>query len=198
MAVEEYVRNRRRAEAGKGIPDKLLRPGMAFTTIETVVGDMYALRGCIGFLAPVNTLLDAVVDSAIEAAAYDPRFSPVEPEELDRIVVEVTVLSKPIKLEVRDWRELPASIIIGKHGLLIERGWFKGTLLPVVPVEYCWDEEMFLEETCAKAGLPSDCWRRPGTNVYIYEGRAFREKEPRGQIYERDLNKEYQERCRRG
>lgn len=176
---------------------KLVRPGMAFTTIETVYENIYALRGCIGFLTPVKTLVDAVIDSAIEAATNDPRFTPVNPEELDRIVVEVTILSEPVLVNVPDRKNVPNMVKIGVHGILVERGWFRGTLLPVVPVEYCWDEEMFLDETCIKAGLPSHCWKSEATRVYLYEGRAFKEIAPRGEIVERDLQREYSERCGR-
>lgn len=174
---------------------KLTRPGMAFTTIETVYENVYALRGCIGFLTPVKTLLDAVIDSAIEAAAHDPRFMPVTPGELDHIVVEVTILSEPVLVNVPNRKSIPNMVKIGVHGVLVERGWFRGTLLPVVPVEYCWDQELFLEETCIKAGLPSQCWKSEATRIYLYEGRAFKEVSPRGEIVERDLQREYSERC---
>jgi Uncharacterized conserved protein len=84
---------------------------------------------------------------------------------------------------------------VGKHGLVVEKGFYKGTLLPVVPVEYCWESEEFLSETCVKAGLRPDCWLYASTRIYYYEGRVFKEKTPKGDIYKRDLSQEYMNEC---
>lgn len=197
-AIVEYLKSNKRIKPIDAPSSKLFKTGMAFTTLETLdeTTGRTSLRGCIGFLAPVKTLLEAVVDSAIEAATGDPRFPPVELHEMNNIVVEVTILSEPEILHVRDKKELPKYIVIGKHGLVVEKGWFKGTLLPVVPIEYCWDEETFLAETCMKAGLSPECWLDPLTKVYVYEGRVFKEKKPMGEVYERDLNAEYRALCR--
>ncbi|MCY0868091.1 MAG: TIGR00296 family protein [Desulfurococcus sp.] len=196
-AIEAYVSRGTRVDYSKhGIPVKLERPGMTFTTIEKLdASGRTALRGCIGFLAPVYSLVESTIESAIEAAVGDPRFNPVEAWELDDIIVEVTVLSQPVLVEVEDRWRLPSLIAIGRHGLIAEKGWFKGTLLPAVPVEYCWDEETFLAETCIKAGLKPDCWLDESTRIYVYEGRVFREKTPRGEVYERDMNAEYRTTC---
>lgn len=196
-AIEKYLETGKRIEPGEVPSERLLRPGMTFTTLETLDASTgkTSLRGCIGFLSPVHSLVKSVVESAIEAATSDPRFEPVELWEMDQIVIEVTVLSVPTKFNVGSRLEMPRYIVVGKHGLIVERGWFKGTLLPVVPVEYCWDEETFLAETCLKAGLKPDCWLDPATSVYFYEGRVFRERKPRGEVYERDMNKEYVELC---
>ncbi|MEM3912712.1 MAG: TIGR00296 family protein [Desulfurococcaceae archaeon] len=196
-AIEEYLSTGRRIKITDIPSDKLLRPGMAFTTLEKIeqATGKTSLRGCIGFLSPIQSLIDSVIESAIEAAVGDPRFTPVDISEMDSIIVEVTILSEPVKIEVNNRYELPKRIIIGKHGLIIEKGWFKGTLLPVVPIEYCWDEETFLAETCLKAGLKPDCWLDSLTKVYYYEGRVFREALPRGSVHERDMSKEYRELC---
>jgi uncharacterized protein (TIGR00296 family) len=197
-SIEEYFEKGERIKPSDVPSEKLLRKGMVFTTLETMdpTTRRTSLRGCIGFLSPVYSLVEAVVESALEAAFNDPRFPPVEPWEMGNIVVEVTVLSLPEPINVRDRWELPRRIVIGRHGLVVEKGWFKGTLLPVVPVEYCWDEETFLAETCLKAGLRPDCWLDPSTRVYYYEGRAFKEVAPRGVIIERDLNNEYLTTCK--
>jgi uncharacterized protein (TIGR00296 family) len=197
-SIEEYFEKGRRIKPSDVPSEKLLRKGMVFTTLETMdpTTRRTSLRGCIGFLSPVYSLVEAVVESALEAAFNDPRFPPVEPWEMGNIVVEVTVLSLPEPINVHDRWELPRRIVIGRHGLVVEKGWFKGTLLPVVPVEYCWDEETFLAETCLKAGLRPDCWLDPSTRVYYYEGRAFKEVAPRGVVIERDLNNEYLTTCK--
>ncbi len=194
-AVEERVRNNRVIEPPEDTPQILRRPGMVFVTIEKVVHGRRSLRGCIGFLAPVYSLVEATIKAALEAALNDPRFPPVTEPELPSLIYEVSVLSQPYDPGVTDRWELPKVIVIGRHGLVASRGWFHGTLLPSVPVEYCWDPETFLAETCLKAGMEPDCWLDEATRIQLYDGRVFAEKEPGGEIVERDLNKEYRERC---
>ncbi len=185
-------------EPPEDTPEKLKRPGMCFTTIETYKGEeLRSLRGCIGFLAPIQPLVEAVIKSAVEAAFNDPRFPPLARNELSQVTFEVSILSAPEPIVVENRWDLPKKIIIGKHGLVVKKGFFQGTLLPQVPIEYCWDEETFLAETCIKAGLTPDCWLHEDTEVLAYEGRVFREKKPYGDVEEFDLSKEYERLCRR-
>ena len=197
-AVEAKLLEGETIRPDQDIPKHLFRPGMVFTTIETFEGyERRSLRGCIGFLQPMYPLVEAVIRSAIEAAFNDPRFYPLEKQELDIVTFEVAVLSVPEPLNVSDRWDLLNKIVIGKHGLVARRRWFQGTLLPQVPVEYCWDEETFLAETCMKAGMSPDCWLDRSTEILAYEGRVFREKKPYGEVEERDLNKEYLKLCRK-
>ncbi|WP_457549863.1 TIGR00296 family protein [Archaeoglobus sp.] len=142
------------------------------------------LRGCIGFPYPVKRLDEAIIESAIAAATDDPRFPPVSLNEMDEIVVEVTVLTPPEKIEVKP-TELPKHIEIGRHGLMVKYGFYSGLLLPQVAVEYNMDAEEFLSQTCLKAGLPPDCWFY--AEVYRFEGQIFKEVEPRGDVIEVEL-----------
>jgi len=195
-AVEEKLLHNRVLKPPVETPKHLYRPGMTFTTIETVVSrNKYELRGCIGFLQPVYSLVESTIISAIEAALNDPRFPPMEPSELDNVVFEVSILSVPEEIVVDDRWKLPSMIVIGRDGLIAERGFYKGTLLPIVPLDYCWDAETFLSETCIKAGLKPDCWLDNKTRIYRYMGRVFREIEPHGVIIEVDMNRVYKEKC---
>jgi uncharacterized protein (TIGR00296 family) len=151
------------------------------------------LRGCIGFPYPIKRLDEAIIESAISAATNDPRFPPVKLEEMDEIIVEVTVLTPPEKLNVKP-TELPKHIEIGRHGLMVKYGIYSGLLLPQVAVEYNFDEEEFLSQTCLKAGLPPDCWLA-GAEVYRFEGQIFKEVEPRGDVVEVKLGSA--EKCHR-
>jgi uncharacterized protein (TIGR00296 family) len=128
------------------------------------------LRGCIGYPEPVYPLIVALLDSSVSAAVRDTRFPPVSVKEMDDIEVEITVLTKPEEI-VPD----PQNVCIGKDGLIIERGIFKGILLPQVPVEWEWDAEEFLCQACMKAGLPPDCWLDKDTIVYKFQGQIFSE-----------------------
>ncbi|AFK50437.1 AMMECR1 domain protein [Thermogladius calderae 1633] len=198
-AVENIVRFNKKIKPSTDIPGKFRRPGMTFTTLEIVDSQgRFSLRGCIGFLAPVYSLVDSLIESAVSAAVNDPRFHPVEPWELDSIVVEVSVLSPPVELKAGNRADLVKQVKIGRHGLIVEYGrFYQGTLLPEVPIEYCWDEETFLSETCLKAGLRPTCWLNPAVKVYAYEARVFRERAPRGEVVERSLEEEYSRNCLR-
>jgi uncharacterized protein (TIGR00296 family) len=190
-AVEVFLEKGARIQAPGDTPPKLLRPGAAFVTIETFLEEnQRELRGCIGYIEPVKPLVDTVIDVAIEAAVHDPRFPPMSPVETSMVTFEVSILSEKEPLPSNP-PERPGSIVIGRHGLIVEKGVHRGLLLPQVPVEYGWDEETFLAETCVKAGLHPTCWLDPETRFYRYEARIYREKKPRGEVEERDLSSEY-------
>jgi uncharacterized protein (TIGR00296 family) len=143
------------------------------------------LRGCIGHPFPDSRLEDAIMDSAISAATRDPRFHSVRKDELDEIVVEVTVLTQPEKINAPA-EELPERIEIGKHGLIVKQGYCQGLLLPQVAPEYNMDSLEFLGHTCLKAGLSPDAWLK-GAEVSCFEGQIFKEKEPSGEVIEEKL-----------
>lgn len=190
-SVEYFFDNHRLMRPPQETPPKLLRPGAAFVTIMTYHSyEHRELRGCIGHVMPVRSLVESVIEVAVEAAFHDPRFPPLRKEELERVTFEVTVLGPLEPLPSRP-EERSRAFTIGRHGLVARRGYFQGLLLPDVPLEYLWDEETFLAETCVKAGMEPSCWLDPGTEFYRFAGRAWREKEPMGDIEERDLSREY-------
>jgi len=186
-AVEEHLRNGRIINPPKETPQKLLQRLGVFVTLNRLRGGVKELRGCIGFPYPTYPLVRAVIEAAIEAATRDPRFYPVKMEELDEIVFEVSVLTFPQLLTVRDPREYPSKITIGRDGLIVERGYLKGLLLPQVPVEWGWDEEEFLCQCCMKAGLPPDCWLLEGTRIYSFSAVIAEELQPKGRVMIVDL-----------
>ncbi len=145
------------------------------------------LRGCIGYPYPNSSLGNAIIDSSISAAARDPRFSPVRSHEMDDIAVEVTVLTQPTLIDVSP-QELPDMIEIGRHGLIVKKGYNQGLLLPQVAPENDFDEVEFLEHTCLKAGLSPDAWQK-GAEVYFFEGQIFKESVPRGDVIEENFMK---------
>jgi len=157
----------------------------AFVTIHTYSD--HELRGCIGIPLPVLSLHEAIHESA-ESATRDPRFPPLQQHELDSIIIEVTILTKPILLRAKQPREYPPQIEIGRDGLIIEQGFSKGLLLPQVPVEQGWNKEEFLTHTCLKAGLLPDAWFEKNTKIFKFSGQIFTENTPRGEIKETHLN----------
>jgi uncharacterized protein len=129
------------------------------------------LRGCIGHLAADQPLSVVVARCAVAASSEDPRFAAVTAEEVDRLDIEISVLGplEPIAGA--------ADIEIGRHGLVIEQAWSRGLLLPQVAIEWKWDAETFLAQTCRKAGLPIDAWKR-GAKLFRFEAEVFGETRP--------------------
>ncbi|MFA6331376.1 MAG: TIGR00296 family protein [Methanoregula sp.] len=132
------------------------------------------LRGCIGLPYPVMPLGKAIEYAAGAAALEDPRFPPVRADELERITVEVTILTVPVPLE-GDPLERPGRVRVGKHGLIVRSRGTSGLLLPQVATEYGWDARTFLDHTCMKAGLAGGCWSAPSVEVLTFEGQIFTE-----------------------
>jgi len=181
--IEEYVKN-------KKIPDEKLKGIFrekqgAFVTIHSYPS--HNLRGCIGIPLPVMNLEDAIVEGAT-SATHDPRFPPVSTEEIDNIIIEVTILTSPEKIAADNPEDYLKSIKIGRDGLIVEKGFYKGLLLPQVPVEQGWDKEEFLSHTCMKAGLMPDAWFDKSTKISRFSGKVFTEVEPRGEIKEKKLD----------
>jgi AmmeMemoRadiSam system protein A len=143
---------------------QLLAPRGAFVTLH-VDGE---LRGCIGTLIAEQALWSVVAEMAASAATRDGRFEPIAANEIDRLSVEISALS-PMR------RVRPDEVEPGRHGLLIVRGNARGVLLPQVAVEHGWGRDVFLAETCRKARLPSDAWRDPATEVFVFEADVFGE-----------------------
>lgn len=156
-----------------------------FVTIHTY--PRHDLRGCIGIPQPIMPLKEAIVESA-KSATRDPRFPPLDESELNNIIIEVTILTKPELIEVNQPEEYPSNIEIGRDGLIVEQGFYKGLLLPQVPIEQGWDKEEFLSHTCMKAGLSPDVWFDENTKIYKFSGQIFTEVEPRGKIKEKNLD----------
>jgi uncharacterized protein (TIGR00296 family) len=180
--IEEFVRTNKVPKVE--LPGAFDELGGVFVTLKTL-GD---LRGCIGYPYPDLPLGKAIVDAAVQAATQDPRFPRVRTAELNDIDVEVTVLSEPDLLRVKP-ADRPKSIRIGRDGLIIERGLYRGLLLPQVPVEQRWGPEEFLEGACIKAGLMPDMWVDDRTNVYTFTGQIFAEKEPGGDVFELQIDR---------
>jgi len=157
----------------------------AFVTIHTYPD--HDLRGCIGIPLPVMPLKEAITEGA-KSATRDPRFPPLSENELGNIIIEVTILTKPELIKVNDPKEYLTEIEIGRDGLIVEQSYFKGLLLPQVPVEQRWDKEEFLSHTCLKAGLMPDAWFDEKTKISKFSGQVFTELKPRGDIKEKKLN----------
>lgn len=145
----------------------LLEPLGCFITLR----NKGELRGCIGEFEPSQPLYKVIQKMAIEAATNDPRFLPVSAKELPEITIEISVMTPKKKID--NWQEIE----LGKHGVVVQKGFRAGTFLPQVATETGWDLEEFLSHLCAeKAGLPSDCYKDPSTDLFIFEAQIFEEE----------------------
>lgn len=170
-SIETYLNEKRILEVPENTPNTLKEEMGAFVTID----DDGQLKGCIGYPEPVKPLVNTVIEVAISAAIQDPRFPPVTPDELGKLHLEVSVLTKPEIIEVNKPADYPNRIKVGEDGLIVERDFYRGLLLPQVPVEWKWDAEEFLSNTCMKAGLNPDCWLDPEVKIYRFKSQIFQE-----------------------
>ncbi|MHA1130877.1 MAG: TIGR00296 family protein [Candidatus Helarchaeota archaeon] len=187
-AVETIVRTGNKLKIPATTKEKLTQKSGVFVTLEKVGRTEKQLRGCIGRPYPDFPLVDATIDSAIDAAMHDPRFPAVTPEELEKIVVEVSILTPPELIKVNNVKDYPNQVEVGKDGLIVAHGWQKGLLLPQVAVEWKWDSRKFLEQTCWKAGLTPDMWMDPKTEIYKFQAEIFHELVPRGRIERKPMS----------
>jgi MEMO1 family protein len=163
QSVETAVREKKLYEltlAG----ERMLQERGAFVTLK----EHGELRGCIGYSAPIKPLALAVRDVAAFAAVRDTRFPPVTVAELGQLEYEISVLS-PLRhvLDVKQIR-------LGIDGAVIKNGEHEGLFLPQVATEQHWNADTFLEQLCAKGGLPAKAWQDPDTDIFTFTALIFR------------------------
>ena len=189
-AVERNLKDGTIISPPEEISENLREPRGVFVTINSFRRGARRLRGCIGFPYPIYPLARAVIEAAVESATRDPRFPPLSISELNQTVFEVSVLTPPQLIKVSSPKEYPSKVKIGVDGLIVESGFYKGLLLPQVPVEWGWDSEEFLCQCCMKAGLTPDCWVLQGTKIYKFSCILAIELEPNGRVVMVDLREE--------
>ena len=140
------------------------RRGGAFVTLHK----RSELRGCIGHIEADQSLVRVVARCAVAASSTDPRFPAVSSAEVAELSIELSLLGplEPIAG--------PDEVQVGTHGLVVEKGWRRGLLLPQVATEWKWDARQFFEQTCRKAGLPDDAWKQ-GATIWRFEAEVFGE-----------------------
>ncbi len=162
-SVTTAINQQKLSAVPSGEPEALTRDRGAFVTLKKN-GE---LRGCIGYITPIKSLVETVRDVAAFAALKDPRFPPVSAAEVGQLDYEISVLS-PLR-RVTDIKQIQ----VGHHGLLMRKGEREGVLLPQVPTEQGWDRKTFLEQTCRKAGLPPQAWQDEDTDIFMFTALVF-------------------------
>jgi AmmeMemoRadiSam system protein A len=130
------------------------------------------LRGCIGYIEGIRPLSQAVAEMAVAAATGDPRFPPVTEKELSKVEYEISVLTPKKQIDY------PEEFMVGKHGIIVQRGGRSGVFLPQVAAEEGWTREETLTFLCLhKAGLPADAWKDKNTKLFVFEAEVIEEKD---------------------
>ncbi len=129
------------------------------------------LRGCIGYIESEKPVLETLKMAAVQAAMNDPRFTPINEDELEKINIEISILSEPFPMKSYD------DIELGKHGVILDEYGKRGLLLPQVPIEHNMSKEEYLGAICQKAGLPAESWKEKVLNMELFTASVFSEKE---------------------
>ncbi|HIQ50112.1 MAG TPA: AmmeMemoRadiSam system protein A [Nanoarchaeota archaeon] len=173
-SIEKWVKERKELKIDiEKLPPKLKEKKGVFVTIYKIKNDKKELRGCIGFPYAILPLAEAVIKAAKEACE-DPRFPPLSENELKEIVIEISLLSQPKRVEIENRAKLPEKLDKNK-GYIIKRGFHSGLFLPQVWKELQ-DPEEFLANLCFKAGLPPDAWIDKNTEIYEFEAEIIEER----------------------
>lgn len=166
-ALQDYLARGEYPEIPTG-SGAILKPRAVFVTLRH--RDTHALRGCIGQVTARTPLVESVIRMAVAAGTEDPRFPPVQSEELADLRIEISALTPMEPID-------PAVIEVGRHGLMIRLHGASGLLLPQVPVEQGWDREAFLAGVCRKAGMPDDAWRDDAAELLAFESEVWEEED---------------------
>jgi len=171
-AIESKLLKGAKIERPETPPPALTKKGGCFVTLHKHGG----LRGCIGTIEPVSSLVECVEGNARNAAFHDPRFPPLGAKELSDIDIEVSILSVPAKLCFEDGEDLKRQLEPLVHGVIISRGMQRSTFLPQVWKQLP-DKEQFLEHLCLKGGMSPKSWQNPETKVEVYQAEVFGEED---------------------
>ena len=169
-AISTYLETGRRPFIPEDCPEELKEELGVFVTLNK----KHRLRGCIGYPEPVKSLIESTIDVAIAAAFDDPRFPELKKEEYNDLEFEVTVLTQPELIEIAHPNQYLKEIEIGRDGLIIQKGYARGLLLPQVAPENGFSVEEFLDHTCMKAGISADSWMDESCDVYKFQGQIFK------------------------
>lgn len=163
----QYLKSKKVPKFTPTVPSLNTKSGL-FVTLHTLDGN---LRGCIGNMQGTEPLYKAIPELTIASATGDPRFSPMNSDEINKIKIELSVLSPLKKVKNADEIEL------GRHGVLVKKGFCSGVFLPQVAAETCWNKEQFLSNLCeGKAGLRSDAWKDKDAELFVFTVQIFKEE----------------------
>lgn len=182
--IEFFLQNDRKIPVAEEIKEKFKDKYGAFVTLNMQSVSENSLRGCIGYIEPTYSLYEVIHRVSISSAIEDPRFPSVTLEEMENILIELSILTPPKLIDVNNPEDYYNKIVIRRDGLIAEKGMRRGLLLPQVPVDHGrnWDVKTFLSHTCSKAWLDPDAWKNLDTKIYSFQAILFEEEKPRGKV----------------
>lgn len=173
--LESVVRDRKKPSPKKvaakfELSDALTQKAGVFVTLKTgrSGAPRKSLRGCIGYIVGRSSVYEAIIDNAYNASVRDYRFDPVEPKELSRISITISVMSPLIECT-------PDDVVVGRDGLVLEYEDNRGVFLPQVPTENGWSKLEYLEHLCTKAGISTDKWKDEEAILHRFTAQVFGE-----------------------
>jgi len=165
----EYILDKGKLPSDSEIPitltDRMKEPGAVFVTLKI----NEELRGCIGEIFATKPLYKSVIQNAYNAGFKDPRFYPISKDELPKIKIEISLLTQPRK--INHYKEIE----LGKHGIILRKGFYQALFLPQVAPEQNWNLEQTLQHLSMKAGLPPDAYKE-GAEFEVFEADVFHEE----------------------
>ena len=187
--IEFFLQNDRKIPVAEEIKEKFKDKYGAFVTLNMQGVSENSLRECIGYIEPTYSLYEVIHRVSINSAIDDPRFPSVALEEMENILIELSILTPPKLIDINNPEDYYNKIVIGRDGLIAERGVRRGLLLPQVPVDHGrnWDVKTFLSHTCLKAWLDPDAWKDLATKIYSFQAILFEEETPRGNVIRKYL-----------
>lgn len=161
------------SDLGIPISEAMKQRRAAFVTLKKAAGlfgkGELQLRGCIGEIFPRVSLYESVIENAVNASMYDPRFSPLQRDEYEDIVIEISALTVPKSVEG------PNDIRIGTDGVVLKKNGRSAVFLPQVATEQGWGIDQMLTHLSRKAGLPADAWKQ-GAEFLVFQAEVFGEE----------------------
>ena len=187
--IEHYLLKSQKIEVPSIIKQNYAEKYGVFVTLNEYKANGNPLRGCIGYIEPVYPLYEVIHRVSISSAVEDYRFRSVTIKDMDNIIIEISILTPPKLLEVVDPKEYFNKIVVGRDGLIAEKGMRRGLLLPQVPIDHGrnWDIKTFLKHTCMKAGLAENAWKDVQTKIYSFQAILFEEVSPGGNVVRKYL-----------
>jgi uncharacterized protein (TIGR00296 family) len=171
--VETFIAINKKISVPEKYPNELNEKRGIFVTIYKI-GRVKELKGCVGIPYPEMPLIKGIIEASV-SACQDMRFSSLTKQDIKNIRLEISILTEPELIEVKDPKEYLKKIKIGQDGLIIKKGVMSGLLLPQVPLEYKWNVEEYLKNLCYKAGLLADSWSDGSVKIYMFEAHIIKE-----------------------
>jgi AmmeMemoRadiSam system protein B/AmmeMemoRadiSam system protein A len=149
-----------------------ITPGLKEKTgVFVTLREQGDLRGCIGSIIGEEPLWEGVRNNVLKSAFHDPRFPPLNESELEKVDIEISVMTPLQKID--DYKK----IRLGTDGVIIRKSYYQAVYLPQVATETGWNLDQFLGHLCQKAGLPANAYQSEGMEFLIFQALVFEEKE---------------------